>query len=100
MRMILENQPEEEVELLPRPAIELAFIRATRGDDGFGLAGTLCRGEFMETLLRALRARYKGMDATVSQDLPQFLEAYIYPVYRESTLTKERQKMRASKKLN
>jgi hypothetical protein len=34
---------------LPRAQIENCFIRATRGDTG---AGTLCRGEYMELLLR------------------------------------------------
>ena len=52
LQMIMKYQDEKEESKLPRAMIELSFIRATRGDEGYGLRGTLCRGELLETLLR------------------------------------------------
>ena len=54
LQSIYAYQDQKEMERLPRARVELAFMKATRGDAGAGrqLSGTLCRGEFFECLLR------------------------------------------------
>lgn len=52
MNAITKKQSEQDKAALPRSRIELTFIRTTRGDDGKGMNGTLCRGELFEILLR------------------------------------------------
>lgn len=52
IQSILSQQVTDEMmRRLPRAHIENSFIRATRGDTDQG-QGTLCRGEYMELLLR------------------------------------------------
>ena len=65
---------------LTRAYIELCFIRATRGDEGKGLQGTLSRGELFEILLRMIWAPHdtkKNYD--ISQHLPDFINMFIGP---------------------
>lgn len=52
---IRDVQTPEMVKQLPKGFIENCFIRATRGDEG---QGTLCRGEYMETLARMVAVSY------------------------------------------
>ena len=54
-KMVLSIQTEAMQKRLPSAMIDLAFQRATRGDEGQTLQGTLCRGEFQEILLRLTR---------------------------------------------
>lgn len=55
-RYMLAQQSFAEKSRLTKGAIELAFIRSTRGDGVTGLRGTLCRGEFYECMLRCAHA--------------------------------------------
>lgn len=50
---ILDNQKDYSREQqLPRAFVENCYIRATRGDGAKGLGGKLCRGEFLDCVLR------------------------------------------------
>lgn len=49
---------QEEMELLPRSKVELAYIRATRNDETNQMSGTLCRGEYLELLMRLAWERF------------------------------------------
>ena len=62
--------------------LELAFIRATRGDDAHGIQGTLCRGEYLETLLRMCIVRHPRCQ--VSEYLDEFLFLYVHGQYHKS----------------
>ena len=45
--------------VVPRARLELAFICTTIEDSGMGLNGTLCRGEFLEILLRVVKIQFE-----------------------------------------
>ncbi len=64
--------------------IENNFIRATRGDAGVGLKGQLCRGEFMETLLRCAQnwVQMKHPTCYVSDFIDDFFDLAITPYYK------------------
>ena len=74
-KMLGEQKNEKEKKTLTRAHMELAFIRATRGDDAVGIKGTLCRGEFLEVLLRICNIRYPR--CMVCDYLEDFLYIYI-----------------------
>ena len=74
--MITKYQDEQEVELLTKPMIDLVLIRSTRGDEGFGLQGTLCRGEFLEAILRLVKSKY-DKEPDLAPYLEDFLKTYI-----------------------
>lgn len=78
--------------------MELAFIRATRGDDAVGIQGTLCRGEFLETLLRVCLVRHPR--CMLADYLEDFLFIYIRGQYQRSQILPIRKEIRGSKKLN
>ena len=78
--------------------MELAFIRATRGDDACGVQGTLCRGEFLEILLRMCFIRHPK--CMVSDYLEDFLDIYVKQQYDSSPILPIRKEIRSSKKLN
>lgn len=98
-RTILEQQhtPALKKKLI-RGQIELCFIRATRGDDAHGVGGTLCRGEFMEVLLRCCQS--SNPRQLVSDNLDEFLFIYLKPQYDMSEIYPVRKEIRKSKKLN
>ena len=79
--------------------IDLVLIRATRGDEAYGLQGALCRGEFFETILRLVHSKNMH-EPEIAPLLEDFLQSYIQPIVNASTLIKERRTMRGSKKLN
>jgi len=60
---------------LPRSKIELSYMGATRTDGGKGLAGTLCRGEFFELILRLVAQR--SPKQLVSEHFGEFMQIYI-----------------------
>ena len=90
------------IKRLPKAILENAFIRATRDDDGYGLAGTLCRGEFFETILRVAHGiSLKKKDKTCVGEVSElFVQQYMQPVYDASKIVNHRKKMRGSKRLN
>lgn len=73
--MLEQQKTEQEKKRVTRALMELAFIRATRGDDAVGIQGTLCRGEFLEILLRICLIRHPRQ--MVSEYLDDFLFIYI-----------------------
>ena len=81
--------------LLPQAAIENAFIRATRGDEGIG---TLCRGEFMEICLRLCSCQYPLQPIAAYFEI--FMEEYIIPIKNTSTFLHLRKQIHSSKQLN
>ena len=82
------------VKRLPRAYIENCFIRATRGDDG---QGTLCRGEFMEVLLRLCASMNPKLDIALnSSHLTDFIKEYIEPIYKSSKIVSDRKEIRES----
>ena len=84
--------------MLPRAIVDNAFIRATRDDEGFGLAGTLCRGEFFETILRVAHAmRPKSY---VAEHFEEFIKTYLQPTLQDSDIIPHRKMIRESKRLN
>jgi hypothetical protein len=56
--MIIDEQTEKMALKLPIEKFNLAYQRATRGDEGQTFQGTLCRGEFYEIILRLARQQY------------------------------------------
>lgn len=89
---------EEDKKKLPKSNMELCFIRATRNDAEFGTAGTLCRSEMFDVILRVSQQMNNKKPA--SENLEEFLKCFIYPMYQNSTILKERKLMRGSKRLN
>ena len=79
-------QDEIESELLRKQDLELCFIKATRGDKGYNrnLAGSLCRGEFMEFLLRMSRMHHG--ESNLIETLPIIFKTYLEPIYIRSTI--------------
>ena len=69
---------------LDRARLELQFIRSTRGDSEYGLGGTLCRGEFLETIVRCASAAYPKL--VISEYLQLFLDQFILPHYDDSKI--------------
>ena len=63
-------------EQLPRAFIENCYIRATRGDGVKGLNGKLCRGEYLDVVLRLCFSIHPN---DVSEKLPEFLNKYVLP---------------------
>ena len=102
IEMMMRHQSSKDADRLPRARIELAFIRATRGDTGSKLAGTLCRGEYFETILRLCRAEQENeMEVpVVSNNLDSFFKRYIKPLVQDSTVLAERELIQTSKLLN
>ena len=99
IQSIIQQQVSEEMtKRLPRAHIENCFIRATRGDDG---QGTLCRGEYMEVLLRLCASMNPKQDIALnSPHLSQFMKEYIEPVSKSSNILSDRKEIRESKQLN
>lgn len=96
--VLSEDLSNEAKKMLPRAIVDNAFIRATRDDEGFGLAGTLCRGEFLETILRVAHAMKPKKH--VSDHLEGFLKTYLEPTLEESDILPQRKIIRESKRLN
>lgn len=97
-KMLEQQKTDQEKKKITRAHMELAFIRATRGDDAYGIQGTLCRGEFLETLLRLCQIRHQR--CRLSDHLEDFLFIYIQGQYERSQILPIRKEIRASKKLN
>ena len=92
------QETDEEKARLSRAQIETSYIRATKGDKATGLGGTLCRGELLEILLRLCAVSYpKG---PLHPHLQGFLDVYIKPQYERSTVLRDRNALRESRKLN
>ena len=71
--------------------MEICYIKATRGDKGYNrnLSGSLCRGEFMEFLLRLAKMHHG--EQNVIDSLPGIFKIYLEPLYNQSTIKPLRQ---------
>lgn len=81
---------------LPRAQIELCYQKATRGDDGNALKGELCRGEFLEILLRFVKQLHQS-DKKISIFIKEFLTNYIEPLYKQSKIISTRKLIHSHK---
>ena len=93
---------------IDKPSIELAFMRATSGDDAAKLGGQLCRGEFFEFMLR-ITNRIATADKDANQQtseirnapyLLQIIKKQIIPAVKNCSLIKDRKLIHSSKFLN
>ena len=68
---------------LPKGKVENAYIRATWNDDKVGLRRTLCRGEFMEGILRCAKDYVSSKHPTcmVSDYLEDFYNLILVPEF-------------------
>lgn len=82
---LMHHQSPQEQERLPRSKVELAFIRATRGDAGQGLRGTLCRGEFFECMMRLCHQWVKAPQK-IAEYLEAFFDTYVTPQLKDCTI--------------
>ena len=73
---------DEEKARLTRPFIELALVKVKRGADPKADGASLCRGEFLETLLRLCFMRHPR--SFVSDYLEDFLFIYVMGQYQNS----------------
>lgn len=82
----LDMQNESEAESLRQQDMEICYIKATRGDKGYNrnLSGSLCRGEFMEFLLRL--ANFHHGEGGALETLPVIFKNYLEPLYQKSTI--------------
>ena len=71
--------------LMSKGKIEVSYIRATRNDASNKLGGTLCRGEYLELLLRLASQRFLA-PKLLGPVLEKFLELYIKPFYEASDI--------------
>ena len=83
------QKTEKQKKNLSRANIELCYQRATRGDEGSTLQGTLCRGEFIETMLRIVK-HFHMSDKKISSFIKDVITEYIEPFYKESKIPETR----------
>ena len=84
---------------LPKGQVENAYIRATRNDDKVGLRRTLCRGEFIEGILRCANDWTRGNFpmAMVSDHLEDYFNLILKPEFDTNTILPLRKIIRKSK---
>jgi len=97
-KILAQQKTEKEKKRLKKAQIELCFISATRGDNAKGLGGTLCRGEFLELLLRLCAQVYPRQ--ALAPHLPGFIQTYFKQTSLNSKITVDRATIRKSKTLN
>ena len=86
----------------PKGNVENAYIRATRNDDKVGLRRTLCRGEFLEGILRCANDWVKSKHPLhlVSDHIDEYFGLALKPEYDSNCILPLRKLIRKSKQLN
>jgi hypothetical protein len=97
--MLDQQTTEAQQKRLPRSVLELCYQRATRGDQGTTLQGTLCRGEFLETILRIVKSPHQEKRQTAMYVQP-FIDEYLLPQLHRSLIPKHRKLIHESVSLN
>lgn len=87
----------KEPDALQRAVLELQYVTTSRGQKETGLRATLNRAGLLEMLLRCALQNY-GKD--LLSRLPEFLEAYLAPTVRQSTIIPIRKLIRRNRILN
>ena len=77
-----EPDPQQE-ELVSKGKFEIAYIKAKRYDKERSLKGSLCRGEFLDLIVRMLYARYPR-NTKYSTDVQPFIRDYFQQTYDTS----------------